>query len=603
MPVSFTLHRALLGTIVAALLAGLVPAAVLLDRRLASALEDRARNDLALAPRVLADRVAANSDVMMMHAKDLAHSAGLGIALVAGDRMKARAVLDAARPTLGGEPVLVGPAGETWAGLRVDSSLIARTKAGEMPVVVRRTGAIVDYVALAPVTRGERWVGAAGLAAPFDEHLAGILSGITRAGVVLIADEVGPVATTVDSMIARALAAQVVTGALTETPRELSLNGDRFIAVAVPLPGAGTVVFTRALSEELAVLPDLRRTAALAAAAALLLAGVLGAALAARTSRPVQQLAAAATDLARGDFSAPLPASRIREVARVATSFAAMRESLAARLAELGAANAELTDRNARLTALQTDLVQRERQAATGRLVVQLAHEIRNPVAGLRNCLELIRRRVTHDAEALQFADLAIDELLRMHELAEQMLELNRPRGVQAAVCRPVQLSRDVARLESLGNHDGVPTITVNGDDDIVAAMAPDAFKQIILNLLQNSREASKGEHSAAIAIDVAALERIVLVDVRDRGPGIPADILPRIFDPFFTTKSATRGVGLGLFVADGLVRAVGGRISARDGGDADAAAAGATPHSATATGAWFRLELPRVQTAMEADA
>jgi two-component system C4-dicarboxylate transport sensor histidine kinase DctB len=70
-------------------------------------------------------------------------------------------------------------------------------------------------------------------------------------------------------------------------------------------------------------------------------------------------------------------------------------------------------------------------------------------------------------------------------------------------------------------------------------------------------------------------------IEVRDRGPGIREDILTRIFDPFFTTKDAMHGVGLGLFVAEGLVRTAGGRLSAgnRHGG-----------------GAWFRVELPLVR-------
>jgi two-component system C4-dicarboxylate transport sensor histidine kinase DctB len=69
-----------------------------------------------------------------------------------------------------------------------------------------------------------------------------------------------------------------------------------------------------------------------------------------------------------------------------------------------------------------------------------------------------------------------------------------------------------------------------------------------------------------------------VMVDVADDGPGIPADVLPRIFDPFFTTKGAVHGVGLGLFVAEGLVRTAGGRLTATN---------------RAAGGAQFHLELP----------
>jgi hypothetical protein len=92
-----SLNRALLGAVGAAILAGMVPAAIVLDRRLASALEDRARVDLALAPRVLADRMAANATTLMMYAKDLAHTAGLASAVARGDRSTAVATLGASR--------------------------------------------------------------------------------------------------------------------------------------------------------------------------------------------------------------------------------------------------------------------------------------------------------------------------------------------------------------------------------------------------------------------------------------------------------------------------------------------------------------------------
>jgi hypothetical protein len=138
-----TLQRAILGAVGAALLAGLVPAGVVLDRRLASALERRARDDLALAPQLFADRVAATSDALMMHAKDLAHAPGLADAVAGGDRARAIRLVEDARATLGGgDAVLVGPLGDSWIGPPVDSALIARTRAGEMPVALSAFSAI-----------------------------------------------------------------------------------------------------------------------------------------------------------------------------------------------------------------------------------------------------------------------------------------------------------------------------------------------------------------------------------------------------------------------------------------------------------------------------
>ena len=581
-----SLNRALLGAVGAAILAGMIPAAIVLDRRLASALEDRARVDLALAPRVLADRMSANATTLMMYAKDLAHTAGLANAVATGDRSAAVATVGAASAALTVAPVLIGPGGDSWAGPVLDSALIARTRAGQMPVVTHRIGRSISNIALAPIERDGRWVGAAGVTVAFDERLAGTLSGLTRAGVLLIGDGIGPVASTLDSMTTDALMRAVARSGVDSTPKELRAGNHRLVAVAARLDGAGTAVFARRLDEELAVLPELRRIAAASAVAALLIAITLGALLATKVARPVHQLAGAAAAVGAGDLTAPVPSSGIREVDQVGTAFSEMRSALAARLAELRDANAALTDRNARLTALQTDLMQRDRLVAAGRLVAQLAHEIRNPVASLRNCLELIRRRVEHDAEAREFADLAIDELLRMHELAEQMLDVARPREPGASRCRPVLVAREVARLASVGPALGNDTavVEVNGGDGVEAAMAPDALKQVLLNLVQNSRDANTSDGPARIGIIVRREDARVSVDVVDNGPGIPAAIVHRVFDPFFTTKDAVHGVGLGLFVAEGLVRSAGGTIAARNAGDAPR-----TPYR----GAWFHIELP----------
>jgi signal transduction histidine kinase len=404
------------------------------------------------------------------------------------------------------------------------------------------------------------------------------------------------VASTLDSATTDALSSALARQAIDSVPRELLARSHRVIAVAARLDGAGTAVFVRPLDEELAVLPELRRVAAVSAAAALLIALALGAVLAARIARPVQQLAGAAAAFGAGDLAAPVASSSIREVDQVATTFTDMRRALAARLAELRDANAALTDRNTRLTALQADLMQRDRLVATGRLVAQLAHEIRNPVASLRNCLELIRRRVEHDPEAREFADLAIDELLRMHELAEQMLDMARPRDPGALRCRPVLVAREVARLTSVGSahaNASVVDVDVVGDDPIEAAMAPDALKQVLLNLVQNSRDARTGDGPVRIGIRVARNGSHVSVDVFDDGPGVSPAILHRVFDPFFTTKEAVHGVGLGLFVAEGLVRTAGGSIAARN---VDASA------GAAYCGAWFHIDLPSPNDASRAE-
>jgi signal transduction histidine kinase len=252
----------------------------------------------------------------------------------------------------------------------------------------------------------------------------------------------------------------------------------------------------------------------------------------------------------------------------VAEQFAEMRLALVRRMSELREANEALADRNERLSTLQADLMQRDRLAASGRLVGQLAHEIRNPVANLRNLLELIRRRTGGQPDVVELADLGIDELLRMHELAEQMLDLNRPRDPATAASAPTIVAREVARLAVAGALDGALIVEVRGPDDLMAAIAPDALKQVLINLVQNAREAvalSDPSRRAEISIDVRRDATSVLVGVSDNGPGVPETERSRIFDPFYSTKRELAGVGLGLFVAEGIVRSAGGRLGVHD--------------------------------------
>ncbi|NIP56528.1 MAG: HAMP domain-containing protein, partial [Gemmatimonadetes bacterium] len=306
---------------------------------------------------------------------------------------------------------------------------------------------------------------------------------------------------------------------------------------------------------------------------------VAGGVFAAGLGRPVRALATAAGRVAQGDFDAPVPTSSIDEVRQVAEAFRVMREALAQRLRELESANRELEERQARLSTLQAELIQRDRLAAAGRLLAQLAHEIRNPVANVRNCLELIRRR-TDDPRSREFADLAIDELLRMHELAEQMLDLHRPTESGEARCDAGAVARDIVKLVSLGLEDRELSIRAAGAESARCRMPEEALKQVLLNVVQNAREAVDG--AGEIELRIAPDGDAVVLEVADDGPGLPPDMADRIFDPFVTTKTTLQGAGLGLFIAEATVRRHGGRIAAANREDGP--------------GAIFTIEVPRAE-------
>lgn len=565
-----TLKTALMGLVLLVLVVGLVPAGFLLDRRLVGALEQGVRDDLGSAPLVLLERFQNQASARMMHAREMALHPDLSDAVESRDSADAvRLAFEIAESFPGEAPVVIDGEGRSWVGPEVPEDIIELTRAGEMPVLVIQSTQGLGTISIAPVKQSDRWIGAAGVWVPMADEEAAQLSVLTRSDVLLMAPDEGLAAYTGRAEPAMGLFGLLAQQPVSEEVREFELAEERYLVVSSFLPGGGRVSFVRVMSEELAVLPALRAVGAGVFALTLLVALLVGVWFAARLARPVGSLASAAARITEGDFDASVEHSFVREVDQVAEAFEVMRDALAQRIEELAAANRELEDRQERLSMLQAELVQRDRLSAASRLLAQLAHEVRNPVASVRNCLEILRRRVEGDDEASELADLAIDELLRMHELAEQMLDLHRPRSTEGS-CDAASVAEDVAAVVRVGLGDKHIDVDVSATEQVPAEISADALKQILLNLVQNAQDAL-GD-SGSIEIRVEAVGENARIDVIDSGPGITDDALPQIFDPFFTTKADVRGVGLGLFTAAGMVRSNGGRIAAANRSDGQGA-------------------------------
>jgi signal transduction histidine kinase len=582
-----SLRGALLLLVAVAFLTGILPAGVVLDQWVERELERRAQRDLATAPSLVAARDAALHDAMMMHAKELAHDAAVAAALRAGDRTQGLSLVEPVARSYRYGGVLLGPDGDVWLGPVGSAALADATRAGEMPVRVVADDSGLHLVSLAPVFAAREWLGAVGVTLPLDAAAAGALAGLTHSDVVLLIGADGRLrAAPDDSVLGYEIARAWTESGSAAGVGALRIRGARYLVNPAAIGGA-TALFVRDLRRELAMLNVLRRVVLVTGAGALALALLLGYLLAGRLAYPVRALAAAADRLAGGDFAAPLPRSRIREVVRVTGAFADMRRSLAQRLEELRSANRMLEERQARLSALQSELIKRERIATSARMAAELAHEIRNPVANIRNFLELLERRLRHDTEAREFAVMAIDELLRMHELAERMLHLNRPREPDSGSCDAVAVARDVVALTDLGNAGAPIAFTLAADGPAEVAMPADALKQILLNLVQNARDAKPD--GLVLDIGMRTIADDVFITVSDNGPGIPPRLQERIFDPFFTTRGQAGGVGLGLFLVEGMARGHGGSASLLE--------------RPGCTGACFQLKLPAAQRAPRRDA
>jgi signal transduction histidine kinase len=571
---------ALLLLLAAALAASLVPAGIALDRRVTAELRRAAVEDLGRAPMILEERNAARAELLSMHAGTVAGVDGMVDAVGDGRLERAASLARTAAAMYGEEPVVVSKEGAVFVGPGIDDHVLAALRRGESQVEYVYQNGVPRAVGLVALHRDGAWVGAVGSERLLDATLATTLAALTRADVTVIGADGALVASTLDSLHARSLGAIVREGRgvpETDKVRTVTVLDEPLWVADGGLGQAATVLFSRSVADELAALPGVRQGALLAGLLTLGLALAVGTLVAVALARPVRGLAQAAERLSEGDFDAPVPHSRLEEIDRLGSAFRTMRENLRGRLEELAEANQELEDRERRLRDLQAELIRQDRLASSARMAAELAHEIRNPVANVRNCLEVVRRGLPDGSEGSRFADMAIDELLRMHELAENLLDLNRPSDPSLGTCDPVAVAGQVATLVGVGDEPVHVAIRSGAPATMRMAVPPDALKQILFNLVENAREASGGREG--IEIRVATIPGAVRLEVLDRGPGISGDALPRLFDPFFTTKHAVHGVGLGLFVAEGLIRRYGGRMDASNREDG--------------TGARFRVEAP----------
>jgi signal transduction histidine kinase len=334
----------------------------------------------------------------------------------------------------------------------------------------------------------------------------------------------------------------LVQGAL--AGREMSELDGGHALVAVPVRSedtvSGAVYLSQPLTDVAAVLADLRLRLAASAGVALFLSAVVGLVLARAIARPVDDLTVAADRLAHGDFDYPLSAASTDELARLAGSFAAMRDEL-----------------------------RRTLQARTD-LVTNVSHELRTPLTAIKGLTETLRDGAVDDPTArdrfLASIESQTDRLIR---LVNDLLLLSRA-DAQALTLRtsPVdvaQLARDTAgELEPGASSFGI-TLTVEGDPAVIRGDS-DRLRQVLINLLDNAMHYSPT--GGVVAVEVMRSALGVAVCVHDDGPGIPPAELPRVFERFYRADRSRQrtdsagGAGLGLAIARTLVEAHGGVIS-----------------------------------------
>jgi PAS domain S-box-containing protein len=232
--------------------------------------------------------------------------------------------------------------------------------------------------------------------------------------------------------------------------------------------------------------------------------------------------------------------------------------------------------------ALRERLTQSEKLASLGQFVAGIAHEMNNPLQGVMGHLELLiemtdaARPVKKELKQIfQEADRAAKIVRNLlvftgsHRIARQKMQVDRI------------LTRALASRKAHLAQAGVKVVRRQGEQLPTVSCDPAHLQQAFLNILINAEHAvAAGGRARRIDVTTAAHKggQQVAVTIRDYGPGIAAEVMPKIFDPFFTTKEVGQGTGLGLAITYGIVSEHGGTITARNAEDG---------------GAVFQIELP----------
>ncbi len=222
-------------------------------------------------------------------------------------------------------------------------------------------------------------------------------------------------------------------------------------------------------------------------------------------------------------------------------------------LRELGGRAAELT----RLSHLET-------------LVAGLAHEIKNPLSGMRGAAQLLADRTEPGPRLNECSRIIIDEIDRLNGLLGQLLDLSGPPRLDVEAVNIHEILDRVLAIESTGPR---PDLRVRRafDPSLPAVPGdPARLTQLLLNLIRNAIEASpeRGEIAVTTRLETSyrssarSRGRHLAIEVTDQGPGVGAQDVDRIFEPFFTTKRT--GTGLGLAVARRIVADHGGSLRVR---------------------------------------
>lgn len=206
---------------------------------------------------------------------------------------------------------------------------------------------------------------------------------------------------------------------------------------------------------------------------------------------------------------------------------------------------------------MEEELERSRRLAAVGHLAAGVAHEINNPLTVMQLRIDLLREQ-SDDADLRGQLRVVRDHIQRVARIVQNLQTFARPKPTETVALRVVELinaARDLAAVPLEGI-----LVVLDVPENLHVLGDPGSLEQVFVNLLVNAADAMSG--TGRVTVDALSAGDRVQINVRDQGPGIPAELFDELFVPFTSSKQH-RGTGLGLAIAWSLVNEHDGSITA----------------------------------------
>jgi len=251
----------------------------------------------------------------------------------------------------------------------------------------------------------------------------------------------------------------------------------------------------------------------------------------------------------------------------------------------------QVKKRTAELVEVQRQLIQVEKLATVGTLSGGVAHEINNPLTAILTSVQMLLatcegENAQVDKESLEL----IEEATQRCRTIVQKLMAYAKKPLESGEVSKIDLSdvldKTVSFLSYQLEQENINIVTKVDKGSHPVAGNHNELEQVLTNIILNARDATvRATKKGEIHISLSKNDGLIKVDIKDKGEGIPDDVLSKIFDPFFTTKDVGKGLGLGLSICQSIIDKHKGKITVR---------------SEVGSGTVFTIDLPQHSQAIE---